>query len=1275
VALEDATTLRFEADWQAPEGFLQGFRFRLLDLPTFEVPVASHDAARSWLRLQSSLPASISPGQCFELRGDEEAPILALRLATGTAPGRTLPPVRMRLATTRGTNALLERKGAPTLFLVTQGFADLLRIGTQQRPDLFALDIRKPEPLYHHVLEVPGRLAADGSEVQPLDAESLKAEIEALLRADVRCAAIALLHSWKNPRHEQELAAMLRGMGFEHVSCSAEVAPLMKILPRAETSIIDATLSPVIAQYLSRVQAPLATSDSGNSSNASARLHVMTSAGGLTRCDAYRAKDSLLSGPAAGVVGAARAARASGFDRLIAFDMGGTSTDVSRYDGDYDYVFEHSIGDAHLVAPALAIETVAAGGGSICCFEASELHVGPASAGADPGPACYGSGGPLTLTDVNLLLGRLDPQRFAIPIDIEASRLSFEALRDEMQRAPTAPGIWRAPEAPEVPKAPKAPEAPIGSEALLQGLLDIANERMAEAVRRISVRKGYDARDYVLVAFGGAGGQHACAVAAHLGIDTILVPQQPALLSALGLGHAVMERFTERQVLQRLEAAQPQLPGWIALLEEEARAALIEQGVPGDGEFRRRVLVKLRFLGQDASLLVEDDGALEQAFERTYRSVFGYWPGERPIEIESIRVVLAATPAPPGPEADAAGSRSVTRPARGVEGDESTHAAPKSMRAWFGGRWMDVPVHERHALRAAQIITGPALVLERYSVIVVEPGWRVQADGVGALVLRREGARGGRETVTTPGVAAAETKSSGAHPELVEMELFAHRFEAIARNMGEMLGRTAVSTNVKERLDFSCAVLDAAGELVVHAPHIPVHLGALGLCVRSVQEACPMHLGDVVVTNHPAFGGSHLPDVTVITPVDSLQGERLGYVASRAHHAEIGGTWPGSMPPTAKALAEGGVVLTPMYLFRQGVPQWEALRELLQGAPYPSRAVEENLADLRAAVAANHLGAEALVALAAAQGRGSVQYFMQALKERAAERMHTTLRAVRPGAYGATEELDDGTPLVVQIEIGGGKAHLDFTGTGPVHHGSLNATPAVVHSAVLYVLRLLVQEPLPLNEGLMQAVTLHIPPGLLNPPFAADSMEAPAICGGNVETSQRLVDVLLKALGLAACSQGTMNNVLFGDARRSYYETVCGGAGAGPGFAGASAVHTHMTNTRITDPEVLEHRHPVRLERFALRHDSGGAGRFQGGDGVIREITFLAPLSLSVLGQHRKQGPYGQAGGQRGRAANQHLLRADGSSQELGAIDGCSVQSGDRFLLETPGGGGYGSES
>jgi 5-oxoprolinase (ATP-hydrolysing) len=1227
-SVEGPRRLRVRIGAPLPDGFLRGFLLRVLGGPAGgAVPVAGSGPG-GLVELKGPVPAGAVPGAVFEAAGPEEAPVLAARLVTGTPPGRPLPPLAMRLATTRGTNALLERRHAPTALFTTEGFGDLLAIGTQQRPDLFALRVVKPAPLAAAVAEVPGRLDALGREVRPLDEPAVRRAARRLRSEGISVAAVALLHSWRDPVHERRVRAILLEEGFAAVSASADLAPLLGVLDRAGTAVADAALGPAVRGHLGAVERGLG----------GGTLHAMTSAGGLVRAADFRAKDSLLSGPAGGVVGMAAAGRAAGFERLIGFDMGGTSTDVARFGGELEYVFEHGVGGVRLLAPALAVESVAAGGGSVCRVEGGRLVVGPESAGALPGPACYGAGGPLTLTDVNLLLGRLDPGRFAVPLDPAAARAALDRVVADLAAAATT--------------AAAGGGQPPDPDAVLEGFLAVADERMAGALRAVSTRRGYDPADHALVAFGGAGGQHACAVAELLGIPAVVVPPEAGLLSARGLASAVVERFAERQVLRPLAEAGPDLPRLLGALGEEASRAVEAEGVPPGAVRVRRRILEMRFLGQDATLAVDlPEGAdAAAAFLDRYGAVFGDRPEGRGIEVVAARVVASALPEPaPSPPA----------PPPGPMPEPSGRG-----RVRFRGRELETPRWDRERLPSGGRIEGPALVLEEYGATVVPGGWGLEVHPGGALVLRRRAAGAGFGA-EVPG-----------RPAAAERELFTHRFESVAREMGESLRRTAVSTNVKERLDFSCALLDRAGRLVVNAPHIPVHLGSLGACVRSVAAALPLGPGDLAVTNHPSFGGSHLPDVTVLAPVHDGDGtgagSLLGFVAARAHHAEIGGVAPGSMPPAARCLAEEGVVIPPMLAVRAGAPRWEAVRRVLLEAPFPTRAVEDNLADLRAAAAACRRGAEMLRALAAVNGRETIARRMAELQDHAASLAGAALARLGDGTFEAEERLDDGTPLRVRVEVRGPRAVVDFAGSGPVHPGSLNATPAVVTSAVLYTLRLLVDAPLPLNEGLLRAVEVRIPRGFLNPEFPADPRRAPAIVGGNVETSQRVVDALLRALRVCAGSQGTMNNVAFGSARFGYYETVGGGCGAGPGFDGASAVHSHMTNTKITDAEVLEQRYPVRVERFAVRRGSGGAGRWRGGDGIVREYRFLEPVSLSVLAERRREGPRGMEGGEDGAVGRQRVVRADGTVQEIPGAAAVEMRAGDRLVLETPGGGGWG---
>ena len=1247
---EEPTCLRLAPGAIDDAALFIGATMRSLEHPDIRTTIRSVNRAAGTLELESAL-GPLGAGGAAEIVTGEPAPVLCARLVTRTPFPTPLPPAHVRLATTRGTNALLQRAVEPVAFFVTRGFADLLRIGDQRRPDLFALDVHKPDPYHDAVVEVSERLDAVGAVLTPLSEEGVRRAAVDLRARGLRVAAIALLHSWINPAHERSVAAILHEAGFTHVSLSSQLAPRIRIVPRAETAVVNAALSTSITDFLDSVRA-------GFRDGGPAPL-VMTSAGGLHRADRFHPKDSLLSGPAAGVVGAAAAGLRSGARRIIAFDMGGTSTDVSRYDATsddsarpagFEHTTFHHVGDARLLSPALAIESVAAGGGSTCGFRAGELFVGPQSAGANPGPACYGAGGPLTITDVNLLLGRLDVSRFQIPID----RAAAEHARDGVHAALLEHQRRTSPATP-------APEP----DAMLEGFLDIANERMADAIRRISTRKGYDPADAALLAFGGAGAQHACAIADRLGITRIIVPAGSSLLSAYGLGVAASERVVQRSVLRPLDEVRDRLDTMLTEMIDEATAALADDGVPtSEAEVRARIL-ELRFVGQDHTIPVQWHGpdAIDEQFRGAVLDLFGHIPMGKAIEVESLRVTV--------------GSRQGAGPPIDLREDRPhvvTTSPPDARSARFEGEWRSMRVVTRGALLGESSVAGPALITERRTATVVEPGWSGAIDDAGAIVLTRSSADDGPRRLARRGTPAG-----------VRNELIANRLASIAEEMGELLQRTALSTNVKERLDFSCAILDGDARLAVSAPHLPVHLGALGICTRMLLGHVAMRPSDIVVTNHPAFGGSHLPDVTIVAPVyaEDSDAHPIAYVATRAHHAEIGGITPGSMPPGATSLGEEGVVIPPTYLARAAGPDDEALRRILTEAPYPTRALEDNLADVDAAVAALRRGIESIRGLAHSDSPGALRDAMAALRDRAELRTREALRRLDDQSAEITEILDDGSTIRVRITIADDWLTVDFTGTDPVRPNNLNAPLAVTTSATMYVLRLLVREDLPLNEGLLAPVELIVPSGsMLNPNFSTlPGAPNPAVAGGNVETSQRVTNALLRALRLSASSQGTMNNLLFGShagdgdggRRFGYYETIAGGIGATATADGADATHSHMTNTAITDPEILEHRYPVRLERFAIRRGSGGRGLHRGGDGAIRELTFLAPLTLSMLTQHRTSGPEGLEGGDDGATGAQRLIRDDGSSRTLAPADTAEVGPGDRLIVETPGAGGYGA--
>ncbi|MEN0005028.1 MAG: hydantoinase B/oxoprolinase family protein, partial [Bacteroidota bacterium] len=915
-----------------------------------------------------------------------------------------------------------------------------------------------------------------------------------------------------------------------------------------------------------------------------------------------------------------------GFGRILTLDMGGTSTDTARYNGQYDYQSITQIEQVEMSSPALAIETVAAGGGSICSFQQGRLQVGPASAGAQPGPACYDAGGPLTITDVNLLLSKLDPSGLGIPVRVEAAQAALQQVQLLLSQ--------------------KTGTSYTDTE-LLQGFEQIANEKMAEAIRRISVAKGFDPKEYALLVFGGAGGLHACKIAELLGIDSILLPYDAGILSAYGMGQARIERFAERQILQLLHEIAPYIEHIIEKLHQQAMHELQKENLAKAEIERTAVQLFVRFKGQESTLEITftEVEQIAAQFQAQYTQLFGHYPSKQQLELERIRVVLASK-APKNSPIPHSATTHYPKP-------HSTLSRAVDQQA--------IAIFDWDELTAGATIKGPAILRNAHATCYIEPNWAFEVRGKAKHMIgkwSRNVADQGRN-----------------QKEAIELELFTNRFGAIALEMGAQLQRTAFSVNIKERLDFSCAILDAQAELLVNAPHIPVHLGSLGICARLVLEHSPLQPGDVLLTNHPKYGGSHLPDLTMLCGVFTQNGECIGYVINRAHHAEIGGKRPGSMPPDATSLEEEGVSFTPTYLVKAGVVQWEAIRRMLAEAAFPSRMIEENIADLNAALASLRNGAHALQQLVAEHSLEKVQHYMQALKRSAQLALEQALPNYLNRQFEAIEYLDDGHRLQVQISVSEQELLFDFTGTSSRHPYNLNANISIVYSAILYVLRLLCKRAIPLNEGLMQKVRVQLPENsFLHPTFVDDAAACPAVVGGNTEVSQRLVDTLLKAFGLAACSQGTMNNFLFGNTDFGYYETIGGGVGAGPGFEGHSAVHQHMTNTRITDPEDLEFRYPVRLHRFGIRRDSGGEGQFRGGDGIVREVEFLEPMEMTMISQHRKEQPYGLAGGSPGKVGRQTLIRKNGTIEFLKGIDSQTLGAGDRVVIETPGGGGYGKK-
>lgn len=1210
--LRNPTEILVSSNWGLDRDLLAGYTLRLPDIGQSEISVKAFSPSNRTLYLEKPLPDLRGAEKVlFELTAHEEAPVLCARLITGTALHEEFPEMELRLGSTKGTNALLEYKGAPSAMLLTKGFRDLLKIGNQQRPNIFARNVHKSPGLSELILEVNERVNAAGEVLEAINPEEIRHAAGLIKAQGITSVGVALMHSWINPEHENIIGKILEEEGLLYLSLSSELSPMIKYLSRAQTAEVNAYLSPIIHDYIGQISRKVGGS----------RFRVMNSAGGMVRAGAFHPKDSLLSGPAGGVIGAGKSGRIAGYERIISFDMGGTSTDVSRFDGAPDYCFELEVGRARINSAALHIETVAAGGGSICTYDGFKLSVGPESAGAMPGPSCYGAGGPLTITDVNLLAGNLDPARFNIPVYPEAAEQRLAEILESIERQ----------------SGQKTDRV-----GLLNGFLRIANETMAGAIRKISTARGYDPGDYAMVAFGGAGGMHACGIAELLQIRTVIIPENAGILSAYGIGEAYIERIAERQVLELLEERRD-LDNDFFALEESAMDALTEEGLARSRIGIRSRKLFLRLLGQETSLEVEWQSMKQvlNEFRASYESMYGHWNPDRPIEVESMRVVASEKETTPR-----------TRTPR--DGDNIS----KNDYNTSDGH----PIYERDQLKKGEIIRGPSLILDPYSSTFLEVGWTCKKDAHETLLLHYEG----------NGEAAAGRTAEQQMSREAELELYSRRFMGIAENMGAMLQHASVSVNVKERLDFSCAILDADGYLVANAPHIPVHLGSLGICVRRILEEFELLEGETIVTNHPAYGGSHLPDITLVSPVYSEEGMRIGFVVNRAHHAEIGGISPGSMPPDARSLAEEGVVIKPFYLAKRGEVDWLGMEKILTEAPYPTRNLAENLADLNGALAANVRGVGELRALATVHGAERVKEFMGKLKDYARQLTLQSIAAHPLNTASAVEMLDDGSRLEVCLQKASSGYHIDFTGSAPVHPGNLNANPAIVHSVIMYVLRLLLDREIPLNDGLLEAVEIKLPEGLLNPPFPDDPFKCPALVGGNVEISQRLTDTLLKALQMQAASQGTMNNVIFGNDSFGYYETICGGCGAGPAFHGADAVHHHMTNTRITDPEIMEHRYPVRLERFEIRTDSGGKGKFRGGEGIIREIRFLEPVELSLLTQRRNSGPYGMKGGEDGQPGRQILIRKNGDQESLAPICTARMNPGDRLLIETPGGGGYG---
>ena len=1148
-----------------------------------------------------------------------DAAIAGIRHLLGDDTDDVIEAVKM--GTTVATNALLERKGEPTALAITRGFHDALRIAYQNRPKLFARHIVLPELLYRSAIEIDERIGAHGDVIQPIDEEATRASLQAAFDSGLRSLAIVFMHGYRYHQHEVIAERIARAIGFTHISVSHRVSPLMKLVARGDTTVVDAYLSPILRRYVDQVARALP----------GVHLQCMQSNGGLTDARAFQGKDSILSGPAGGIVGMVRASQLAGFDKVIGFDMGGTSTDVSHFAGQLERVFETQVAGVRMRAPMMSIHTVAAGGGSILHFDGSRYRVGPDSAGANPGPASYRRGGPLTVTDCNVMLGKIQPDHFPRlfgvsgneALDADVVRAKFAALADDI-RASTSDTR--------------------SAEEVASGFIAIAVGNMANAIKQISVQRGHDVTGYALTSFGGAGGQHACLVADALGMQTVFIHTLAGVLSAYGMGLADQSAMREEAVEQKLAAmGLDTLAARLEMLANDAQQALLAQGVAPDRiDVVRRV--HLRYEGTDSALVVTFDTSTMQAqFEQAYQRRFSFLMPARALIVEAISV-------------EALGRSDAPAEVRGIAGA----ADCQTVAMFIDGAWRDVPLHQRAGLAPGAVIDGPAILAEANATTIIEAGWQARVTPYLHLVLTR----------VTP---LPQRRAIGTTADPVMLEIFNNLFMSIAEQMGLRLQNTAHSVNIKERLDFSCAIFDAAGALVANAPHMPVHLGSMGESIKAVMSANAgaMRPGDVFMLNDPYHGGTHLPDVTVITPVFDAPGAAiLFYVGSRGHHADIGGTTPGSMPPDSTVIEDEGVLITNFKLVdgSDGLMREAETRALLAGVRHPARNPDQNLADLRAQVAANQKGVEELRKMVAEHGLDVVQAYMGHVQDNAEEAVRRVIGSLNDGAYHLA--LDNGAHIDVAVTVNRAArtARIDFTGTSEQLPNNFNAPSSVCMAAVLYVFRTLVDDDIPLNAGCLKPIEVIIPPGsMLNPRYPA------SVVSGNVETSTCITNALYGALGVMAAAQGTMNNFTFGNARYQYYETISGGSGAAEGFDGTDVVQTNMTNSRLTDPEILEFRFPVRLDSYTIRHGSGGAGRWNGGSGGVRRVRFLEPMTAAILSNNRIVPPFGMAGGAAGALGLNYVERADGMVETLGHIGKVEMEAGDVFVIETPGGGGFGA--
>lgn len=1140
----------------------------------------------------------------------------------------------IKMGTTVATNALLERRGEPVVLIITKGFGDALRIGYQNRPEIFARHIVLPEPLYDEVVEVQERVDVNGKIVLPIDTLELEDSLQRLYRKGYRSCAICFLHAYRFVEHERIAGEIARSIGFVQVSMSHEVSPLRKLISRGDTAVADAYLSPVLKRYIEGLEQNLKTENLRPD-----RLMFMQSNGGLVNKHAFRGKDSILSGPAGGVVGMVAASGGAGRTKLIGFDMGGTSTDVSLFSGDFEYVTDNEIAGVRIRSPMIRIHTIAAGGGSILKFDSGRFQVGPESAGADPGPASYRKDGPLTVTDANVMLGRVLPKCFPRIFGPDGDDLldrnevvrRFSALAGDIGRATGRQ---------------------MRAEDVAEGFILVAANNMANAIKRVSVRRGYDPGEFTLCCFGGAGGQHACRVADQLGIRKILIHPLAGVLSAYGIGMAPLSAYRQQTIEAGFDrAAVENLEPIVERLSGRCRASLGEQGVPTES-CRLRTICNIKVTGADTTLpiLLDTPAAMLEAFRNAHRLRYGFNLEGAALQIESLRV--EATGDVPG---------NATRE-QSVAFDSGSTDAPAQARLFCNGRWHRAPIHRRTDLHAGTRISGPAIIVEDTATTVLDPGWQLDTDETSHLVMTRH------EPVLIDSP-PSETTVPASDP--VRMEIFSSHFMNIAEEMGAVLENTAHSVNIKERLDFSCALFDRSGNLIASAPHIPVHLGAMGDTVRAVlsEPANRIRPGDVYMLNSPYHGGSHLPDITVVTPVfDSNEKHIVFLVACRAHHADIGGISPGSMPPRSQTIHDEGVLFDCFKLVTDDQFSEKELIARLTEGPHPARNPGQNVADLRAQAAANEHGVRALRAMTDHFGLENVLAYMDYIQANAEESVRSVVDSLDDGEF--VTEMDGGEVVRVRLTIDRNRreALIDFSGTSPQSPSNLNAPLSVTRAAVLYVFRTLITANIPLNAGCMKPLKLIVPKGcLLNPEYPA------AVVAGNVETSQCITNTLYGALKVMAASPGTMNNLTFGNDRFQYYETICGGSGAGPGFDGTDAVHTHMTNSRMTDPEVLEARYPIFIREFSVRRNSGGEGLFHGGCGVVRRIEFREPMEAAILSNNRRTSPVGMDGGGPGRPGSNFVIRHTGEIQKLGGVDEITVEAGDVLVIETPGGGGYGA--